>query len=127
MYDSIEEHSNGTIDSRTLNMPQIMSFPLFSIGATIVSRHQRRTSPKGHPWRYSTYERGRMSRLWRVSAQRGSILRASVSRRSREGPMAPIEAKLHLILGSSCLGMLAVGANGTAIMEALPTIRDDLG
>lgn len=41
--------------------------------------------------------------------------------------MAPIAAKLHLIIGSSCLGMLAVGANGTAIMAALPTIRDDLG
>src|SRR3954465_13562478 len=41
--------------------------------------------------------------------------------------MAPIKAKLPLIIGSSCLGMLAVGANGTAIMAALPTIRDDLG
>src|SRR5215217_2020347 len=67
-----------------------------------------------------------MSRLWRVSDQRGSILRASVSRRSREGSMAPIAAKLHLITGSSCLGMLAVGANGTAIMAALPTIQRDL-
>jgi MFS family permease len=41
--------------------------------------------------------------------------------------MAPAEVKLHLIVGSSCLGMLAVGANGTAIMAAIPTIRDDLG
>ncbi len=30
-------------------------------------------------------------------------------------------------LAASCLGMLTLGANGTAIMAALPTIRDDLG
>jgi MFS family permease len=32
-----------------------------------------------------------------------------------------------LVLSASCLGMLAVGANGTAIMSALPTIQRDLG
>jgi MFS family permease len=31
------------------------------------------------------------------------------------------------ILLAACLGMLAVGANGTAIMAALPTMRQDLG
>lgn len=32
-----------------------------------------------------------------------------------------------LVLWASCLGMLAVGANGTAIMAALPTMQRDLG
>ena len=34
--------------------------------------------------------------------------------------------KAPLVTGPSCLGMLAVGLNGTAIMAALPTIRRDL-
>src|SRR3954468_7334516 len=33
----------------------------------------------------------------------------------------------RLILFSSCLGVLAVGTNGTAIMAAIPTIKHDLG
>jgi predicted MFS family arabinose efflux permease len=40
--------------------------------------------------------------------------------------MITVEGRTPLITGSSCLGMLAVGANGTAIMAALPTIRRDL-
>jgi MFS family permease len=36
-------------------------------------------------------------------------------------------ATTRLVVRSSCLGMLAVGANGTAIMAALPTMRHDLG
>jgi hypothetical protein len=39
--------------------------------------------------------------------------------------MITVEGRTPLITGSSCLGMLAVGANGTAIMAALPTIRRD--
>src|SRR3954468_9753357 len=40
--------------------------------------------------------------------------------------MITVEGRTPLITGSSCFGMLAVGANGTAIMAALPTIRRDL-
>jgi MFS family permease len=35
--------------------------------------------------------------------------------------------RVDAILFAACLGMLAVGANGTAIMAALPTMRRDLG
>jgi MFS transporter, DHA2 family, methylenomycin A resistance protein len=35
--------------------------------------------------------------------------------------------RVRLILWASCLGMLILGANGTAIMAALPTMRRDLG
>jgi MFS family permease len=41
--------------------------------------------------------------------------------------MATAHPKARLTAGSSCLGMLAVGANGTAIMAAIPTIRCDIG
>ena len=41
--------------------------------------------------------------------------------------MATAHPKARLTAGSSCLGMLAVGANGTAIMAAIPTIRRDIG
>src|SRR5690348_2053959 len=34
---------------------------------------------------------------------------------------------VRLILWASCLGMLTLGANGTAIMAALPTMPRDLG
>src|SRR3954454_16174177 len=33
----------------------------------------------------------------------------------------------RLILAAACLGMLALGVNGTAIMAALPTMRAELG
>ena len=35
--------------------------------------------------------------------------------------------RVPLALAASCLSMLALGANGTAIMAALPTMRHDLG
>jgi MFS family permease len=35
--------------------------------------------------------------------------------------------RVPLALAASCLGMLALGVNGTAIMAALPTMRHDLG
>ncbi|GJE43918.1 MFS transporter [Methylobacterium soli] len=41
--------------------------------------------------------------------------------------MSPAAAGRGRVAGASCLGMLAVGANGTAIMAALPTMRRDLG
>ncbi|KAB1075050.1 MFS transporter [Methylobacterium planeticum] len=41
--------------------------------------------------------------------------------------MSPGGAGAGRITGAACLGMLAVGANGTAIMAALPTMRGDLG
>ena len=41
--------------------------------------------------------------------------------------MTPMPAdSTRIITGSSCLGMLSVGANGTAIMAALPTMGHDL-
>jgi MFS family permease len=36
------------------------------------------------------------------------------------------DPRLQMILPATCLGMLALGANGTAIMAALPTMRDEL-
>ncbi|GJE18199.1 MFS transporter [Methylobacterium marchantiae] len=36
-------------------------------------------------------------------------------------------ARGRLVVGASCLGMLCLGANGTAIMAALPTMREELG
>ncbi|MFL5333214.1 MAG: hypothetical protein ACJ8H8_08520, partial [Geminicoccaceae bacterium] len=33
----------------------------------------------------------------------------------------------RLMLGAACVGMLTLGANGTAIMAALPTMREELG
>src|SRR6516164_9583304 len=37
------------------------------------------------------------------------------------------KSSVALVLGASCLAMLAVGANSTAIMAALPTMREDFG
>ena len=33
----------------------------------------------------------------------------------------------RLLLGAACVGMLTLGANGTAIMAALPAMRAELG
>jgi MFS family permease len=46
-------------------------------------------------------------------------MREQISRADRPGGVMPV-------LWSSCLAMLAVGANSTAIMAALPTMRTDL-
>jgi MFS family permease len=40
---------------------------------------------------------------------------------------AAAEQRARKTLAASCLGMLTLGANGTAIMAALPTMRHDLG
>src|SRR5271170_5213600 len=40
---------------------------------------------------------------------------------------AAAEQYARKTLAASCLGMLTLGANGTAIMAALPTMRHDLG
>ena len=37
-----------------------------------------------------------------------------------------LQSGFALVLWSSCLAMLAVGANGTAIMAALPTMQAEL-
>jgi MFS family permease len=41
--------------------------------------------------------------------------------------VAAVERRARKTLAASCLGMLTLGANGTAIMAALPTMRHDLG
>jgi hypothetical protein len=46
-------------------------------------------------------------------------MREQISRPDRPGGVTPV-------LWSSCLAMLAVGANSTAIMAALPSMRTDL-
>lgn len=40
---------------------------------------------------------------------------------------ATTDPRARITLVASCLGMLTLGANGTAIMAALPTMRHDLG
>ena len=40
---------------------------------------------------------------------------------------AVADPRARLTLAASCLGMLMLGANGTAIMAALPTMRSELG
>lgn len=40
---------------------------------------------------------------------------------------AAVSARVRLTLAATCLGMLTLGANGTAIMAALPTMGHDLG
>jgi MFS family permease len=42
-------------------------------------------------------------------------------------PAAIVVPRARMTLLASCLGMLTLGANGTAIMAALPTMRHDLG
>jgi MFS family permease len=41
--------------------------------------------------------------------------------------MSTADHRMRLTLVASCLGMLTLGVNGTAIMAALPTMRHDLG
>ena len=45
---------------------------------------------------------------------------------SAEQPAADRQTGVSAVLWSSCVAMLAIGANGTAIMAALPTMRADL-
>ena len=40
---------------------------------------------------------------------------------------ATTDPRARMTLAASCLGMLILGGNGTAIMAALPTMRHDLG
>jgi hypothetical protein len=40
---------------------------------------------------------------------------------------AVADPRARLTLVASCLGMLMLGVNGTAIMAALPTMRAELG
>ena len=40
---------------------------------------------------------------------------------------AVADPRARLTLAASCLGMLMLGVNGTAIMAALPTMRSELG
>jgi MFS family permease len=47
-----------------------------------------------------------------------------LSTQKRQG--AGSGAGVNMVLWSSCMAMLAIGANGTAIMAALPTMRTDL-
>ena len=45
---------------------------------------------------------------------------------SAEQPATDRQTGVSAVLWSSCVAMLAIGANGTAIMAALPTMRADL-
>src|SRR6478736_4427704 len=62
------------------------------------------------------------------SSPRYATLRrwARSSARAEEAPMLKQRTGFTSVLWSSCLAMLAVGANGTAIMAALPTMQTEL-
>src|SRR5215469_18679588 len=61
------------------------------------------------------------------SAGSGSPVCRRASTRNRPMPATPRQrAEFASVLWSSCLAMLAVGANSTAIMAALPSMRTEL-
>src|SRR6266436_1692042 len=51
------------------------------------------------------------------------VMRRRAERCRMQGPRNLESPGAALVIGASCLAMLAVGANSTAIMAALPTIQ----
>jgi MFS family permease len=63
----------------------------------------------------------------RLAAGRRAITERHVSDQAMLHAANPPAARAAMVLLASCLAMLAVGINSTAIMAALPTMRTDFG